>query len=178
MPPRIIPIDDEGRGIIHLHVMEDETATTGNVDKDDDESSQKALDAVPSLQWHCDEYCRLPTNWEDLVQQIYNTFNMDGGKVEEAVNEVYEEAGECMSAYRRGYPYPCATVGNCTKRLCVLWQTSPHSLPLRTLLGYRAATNVRTFEYYSFEIFTNELFLRTNVRWRPLVYFWLTHCGA
>ena len=28
----------------------------------------------------------------------------------------------------------------------------------------RAATNVRTFEYYSFEIFTNELFLRTNVR--------------
>ena len=29
---------------------------------------------------------------------------------------------------------------------------------------FRAATNVRTFEYYSFEIFTNELFLRTNVR--------------
>ena len=42
----------------------------------------------------------------------------------------------------------------------------------------RAATNVRTFEYYSFEIFTNELFLRTNVRWRPLVCFWRTHCGA
>ena len=42
----------------------------------------------------------------------------------------------------------------------------------------RAATNVRTFEYYSFEIFTNELFWRTNVRWRPLVYFWLKHCGA
>ena len=40
----------------------------------------------------------------------------------------------------------------------------------------RAATNVRTFEYYSFEIFTNELFLRTNVR--PLVCFWRTHCGA
>ena len=38
----------------------------------------------------------------------------------------------------------------------------------------RAATNVRTFEYYSFEIFTNELFLRTNVRWRPLVCFWRT----
>ena len=50
---------------------------------------------------------------------------------------------------------------------------------IRTLcLVSRAATNVRTFEYYSFEIFTNELFLRTNVRWRPLVYFWLTHCGA
>ena len=35
----------------------------------------------------------------------------------------------------------------------------------------RAPTNVRTFEYYSFEIFTNELFLRTNVRWRPLSIF-------
>ena len=158
MPPRIIPIDDEGRGINHLHVMEDETATTGNVDKDDDESSQKALDAVPSLQWHCDEYCRLPTNWEDLVQQIYNTFNMDGGKVEEAVNEVYEEAGECMSAYKRGYPYPCATVGNCTKRLCVLWQTSPHSLPLRTLLGY--VVSVRS--WHRFWNHFNEQFLKAR----------------
>ena len=42
----------------------------------------------------------------------------------------------------------------------------------------RAATNVRTFEYYSFEIFTNELFSRTNVRWRSLVYFWLKKCGT
>ena len=42
-----------------------------------------------------------------------------------------------------------------------------------TLDSHRAATNVRTFEYYSFEIFTKELFLRTNVRLRPLVYFWL-----
>ena len=32
------------------------------------------------------------------------------------------------------------------------------------VLSIRAATNVRTFDYYSFEIFTNELFLRTNVR--------------
>ena len=32
------------------------------------------------------------------------------------------------------------------------------------LVYSRAATNVRTFEYYSFEIFMNELFLRTNVR--------------
>ena len=50
--------------------------------------------------------------------------------------------------------------------------------PATSLHVTRAATNVRTFEYYSFEIFTNELFLRTNVRWRPLVYFWLPHCGA
>ena len=49
---------------------------------------------------------------------------------------------------------------------------------VQTSVLSRAATNVRTFEYYSFEIFTNELFLRTNVRWRPLVYFWLKHCGA
>ena len=34
----------------------------------------------------------------------------------------------------------------------------------RCIMLFRAATNVRTFEYYSFEIFTNELFLRTNVR--------------
>ena len=157
MPPRNIPIDEEGRGIIHLDVMEDKAATTGKVDKDY-ESSQKPLDVVPSLQWYCDEYCLLPTNWEDLLQQIYNTFNMDGGIVEEAVKEVYDEAAECMSAYTRDYPYPCATVSNCTKRLCVLWQTSPHSLLLWTLFGY--VVSVRSWR--RFWDYFNDQFLKAR----------------
>ena len=40
----------------------------------------------------------------------------------------------------------------------------PGRLQPCSMVQCRAATNVRTFEYYSFEIFTNELFLRTNVR--------------
>ena len=44
-----------------------------------------------------------------------------------------------------------------------------------TAMFFRAATNVRTFEYYSFEIFTNELFLRTNVRWLAPVGLFLAH---
>ena len=37
------------------------------------------------------------------------------------------------------HAYPCATVGNCTKHLCVLSQTSPHSLPPRGLFEHVVA---------------------------------------
>ena len=65
----------------------------------------------------------------------------------------------------------------CSVQLCLAKPS--HTWSFQVLCGHslftniktRAATNVRTFEYYSFEIFTNELFLRTNVRWRPLVCF-------
>ena len=80
------------------------------------------------------------------MRPIYDAFDIAGCDVEDVVREMYDEAAQCMSAYRRGYPYPCATVGNCTKRLCVLWQTSPHSLPLRGLFEHvMAVRSLRRF---------------------------------
>ena len=161
MSPRNIPIDEGGQGIIHLHVKDDSEEPAEKMDKDEQpvekmegegDVDEKAKDkSGPPFQWYCDEYCRLPQGWEDLVRPIYDAFDIAGCDVENVVREMYDEAAQCMSAYRRGYPYPCATVGNCTKRLCVLWQTSPHSLPLRGLFEHVVAVRSlrRFWDYFN-----------------------------